>query len=171
MFKKICELFQADQIPFENLVSDLSDSANFMCGEKGGLENRLRDKARTFWISTVIFVKAFWQLLDNFVKKWIDDLHTDNKWSADIRDALKEFFFLLKIPFRMRPLRISHRWLIIFFDTFVLLYYSWFPDNEKHLYKEDVCLLYERYDLNEETINIVKSFHVKFKAKNLTKEG
>ena len=30
------------------------------------------------------------------------------------------------------------------FDVFVLLYYSWVPDNEKHLYKEDVCFLYEK---------------------------
>ena len=32
LFKKNCEQFQAKQIPFENLVSDLSDSANYMCG-------------------------------------------------------------------------------------------------------------------------------------------
>ena len=32
-------------------------------------------------------------------------------------------------------------------------------------------MLYEKYDLNEEANNIVKSFHVKFKAKKLTKEG
>ena len=64
----------------------------------------------------------------------------------------------------------SHCWLRHLFDAFVLLYYSWVPDDEKHLYKEDICLLYEKYDLNEEAISIVKSFHVKFKAKNLTKE-
>ena len=34
-----------------------------------------------------------------------------------------------------------------------------------------MSLLYEKYDLNEEAISIVKSFHVKFKAKNLMKEG
>ena len=45
LFKKICELFQADQIPFENRVSDLSDSTNYIRGKKGGLEKRLRDKA------------------------------------------------------------------------------------------------------------------------------
>ena len=28
------------------------------------------------------------------------------------------------------------------FDAFVLLCYSWVPDNEKHLCKEDICLLY-----------------------------
>ena len=38
-------IFQDDQIPFENLVSDLSDSTNFMRGKKSGLEKRLRDKA------------------------------------------------------------------------------------------------------------------------------
>ena len=56
------------------------------------------------------------------------------------------------------------------FDDFVLLYYSWVPDNEKHLWKEDFCLLYEKYDFNEEVINIIKSFHVNFKANNLTNE-
>ena len=50
------------------------------------------------------------------------------------------------------------------FDAFVLLYYSWVRDNEKHLYREAICLLYKKYDLNEEAINI-KSFHAKFKVK------
>ena len=50
------------------------------------------------------------------------------------------------------------------FDAFALLYYSWVRDNEKHLYREAICLLYKKYDLNEEAINI-KSFHAKFKVK------
>ena len=67
-----------------------------------------------------------------------------------IRDALKEISFLFNIPFRMLPLRISHRCLLLYdclsvnmsiFDAFVLLYYSWVPDKKKHLYKEDICLL------------------------------
>ena len=79
----------------------------------------------------------------------------------------------------MPPLRKSHRWLSLYdclsvnmsmFDAFALLYYSWVPDNEKHLFKEDICLLYKKYDLNEGTINI-KSFNAKFKVKSLTKEG
>ena len=31
--KKFCKLFQAGQIPFENLVSDLSDRANYVLGK------------------------------------------------------------------------------------------------------------------------------------------
>ena len=45
LFQTICNLFQDDQILFENLVSDLSDSTNYMRGKKSGLEKQLRDKA------------------------------------------------------------------------------------------------------------------------------
>ena len=48
LFETICKLFQDDQIPFENLVSDLSDSTNYMRGKKSGLEKRLRDKVHKF---------------------------------------------------------------------------------------------------------------------------
>ena len=36
LFKKICELVQADQTAFENCISDLSDSRNYMRNKKGG---------------------------------------------------------------------------------------------------------------------------------------
>ena len=48
LFETISKLFQDDQIPFENLVSDLSDSTNYMRGKKSGLEKRLRDKVHKF---------------------------------------------------------------------------------------------------------------------------
>ena len=38
LFENICELFQTDKIPLENLVSDLGDSTNYMYGKKGSLE-------------------------------------------------------------------------------------------------------------------------------------
>ena len=187
LFQTICKLFQDDLIPFEKLVSDLSDSTNYMRGKKSCLEKRLRDKA-----SQVLniegdcchhvhdSIKVFCQHFDNLVENFIDDIHNDNQWRTDIRDALRETCFLLNIPFKMLPLRISHHWLSLYdslsvdmsmFDAFGLLNDSWVPDNGKHLYKEDICLLYKKYDLNEEAINIIKSFHAKFKVKSLTKEG
>ena len=174
LFETTCKLFQDDQIPFKNLLSDLSDSTTYMRGKKSGLEKRLRDKASQLlnidgdcYHHVHNSIKVFCQPFDNFVKTFMDDIHSDNKWSIDIRDALKKICFLLNIPFSMLPLRISHHW----FLAFVLLYYSWVPDNKKYLYKEDICLLYEKYDLNEEAINIIKSFHAKFKVKSLTEEG
>ena len=118
LFQTICKLLQDDQIPFENLVSDLSDSTNYMRGKKSGLEKRLRDK--TPQLLNVDgdcchhvhnSIKVFCQPFDNLVEKFIDDVRIDSKWSTDVRDALKEICVLLNIPFRMPPLRTSHRWL------------------------------------------------------------
>ena len=76
LFKKICELFQAGQIPFENLVSGLSDSTTYIHGKKGGLEKRLRDKAQHLLnidgnCSHRIdnSVEIFCQLFNNFIEK------------------------------------------------------------------------------------------------------
>lgn len=44
LFENICELFQTDKIPLENLVSDLGDSTNYMHGKKGSLEKWVRDE-------------------------------------------------------------------------------------------------------------------------------
>ena len=116
-FQTICKLFQGDQIPFENLVCDLSESTNYIRGKKSGLEKRLRDKAPQLLNvdgdcchHVHNSIKVFCQPFDNLVEKFIDDVHIDSKWSTDVRDALKEICFLLNIPFRM-PLRTSHRWL------------------------------------------------------------
>ena len=38
LFQTIYKLFQDDQIPFENLVADLRDNTNYICGKKSGLE-------------------------------------------------------------------------------------------------------------------------------------
>ena len=179
IFQTISKLFQDDQIPFQKSVSDLSNSTNYMRGKKSGLEKRLWDKAPQLLNvdgdcchNVHSSIKVFCQPFDNLLETFIDDIHTDIKWSTDVRDALKEIYFLLNVPFRM-PLKISHRWLLLYgclsvnmsmFDAFVLLYYSWVPDNEKHLWKEDIYLLYKEYDINEEAINIIKNFHARFKV-------
>ena len=42
---KLVELFNRDAIPLSNVVSDLSDSTNYMRGKKGGIETLLRQIA------------------------------------------------------------------------------------------------------------------------------
>ena len=37
----ILKAFSEGEIPFENLISDLSDSASYMCGEKSGIEKKV----------------------------------------------------------------------------------------------------------------------------------
>ena len=40
LFSKISNAFSKDEIPLENLISNLSDSAGYMRGEKSGIEKR-----------------------------------------------------------------------------------------------------------------------------------
>ena len=130
-----------------------------MRGKKSGLENWLQINPHNLNVDSDCChhvhnsIKVFCQPFDNLVEKFIDDIHTDSKWSTNIKDALKEIFFPLNNPFRMPSLRISHCWLSLYdclsvsmsmVDAFVLLCYSWVPDNEKHSYKEDICLLYKK---------------------------
>ena len=42
---QIDAMFSGDEIPWENLISDLTDSAAYMKGKKRGLEVHLREKA------------------------------------------------------------------------------------------------------------------------------
>ena len=44
LFNSIENLFELDSISWHNLVSDLSDSTNYMRGKKSGLETKLREK-------------------------------------------------------------------------------------------------------------------------------
>ena len=87
----------------------------------GGLEKLLQNKALQlldidgdvcYHIHNTI--KQFCKPFECFVEKWIDDIHWDTKYSTDILDLLKEICFILNVPFRKPPQRVSHRWLSVF---------------------------------------------------------
>ena len=121
LFQTIYKLFWRWPNSVWKPAADLSDNTNYMCGKKSGLEKRLRDKAPQLLnvdgdCCHHVYnpIKVFCQPFDNLLENFIDDTQTDNKWSTDIRDALKETCFLLNIQFRMLPLRISHCWLSLY---------------------------------------------------------
>ena len=65
-------------------MSDLSDSTNYMCGKKSGLEKRLRNKAPQLLNvdgdcchHVHNSIKGFCQPFNNLVEKFTDDNHTD----------------------------------------------------------------------------------------------
>ena len=83
-------------------------------------------------------VKQFCKPFECFVEKWIDGIHWDTKYSTDILDLLKEICFILNVPFRKPPQRVSHRRLSVFnwlsinmtlIDPLILLYYPWIRNN------------------------------------------
>ena len=187
LFDTICKLFLKDEIPFGNLVSDLSDSTNYMRGKKSGLEKRLRDKApHLLDIDGDVChhihntVKEFCKPFENFVEKFIDDLHWDTKYSTDILDALRQICLVLDINFKKPPQRISHRWLSIFdclstditmYDAFKLLYYPWIPSNLINCYEEDISKFFSKYNVNAEGKHLINNIQQQMKRKSLTEDG
>ena len=91
MTEKILAYFDEDDIPLNNLISDLSDSTNYMRRKKGGVEALLREK-----IPTLLDIdgdtchhmhnpsKRFCTNFQRYLEKLLDDVHNDTRWSPDI---------------------------------------------------------------------------------------
>ena len=93
----ICNCFITDEIPFENLVSDLSDSTNYVREKEGGLRKIVtKQSPQLLEIDSDLChhihntVKQFCKPFECFVEKWNDDIHWNIKYSTDILDSLKE---------------------------------------------------------------------------------
>ena len=125
-------------------------------------------------------MKQFCKSFKCFVEKWIDDIYWDTKYSTDILDSLKEICFILDIPFRKPPQRVSHRWLLVFdclsidmtlIDPHTLLYYAWIPNEFRETYKGDTNNIFDQYELNENAKALINAFQTKVKQKKLTDDG
>ena len=125
-------------------------------------------------------VKQFCKPFECSVEKWIDDIHWDTKYSTDILDSLKEICFILNVPFRKPPQRVSHRWLSIFncpsinmtlIDPLILLNYAWIPNGFRETYEGDIKTIFDKYKLNEKDKTIINAIQTKMKQKKLTEEG
>lgn len=103
VFSGIETCFSRNGIPWDNLILDLSGSV--IWGKSSAVESKLGDKAphlldidcnvcHHMHNSVMSFSKPF----NKYVETFIDDVHTDMKWSSDIRDALKEIWFDLTYP-------------------------------------------------------------------------
>ena len=183
----ICNYFIRDDIPLQNLVSDLSVSTNYMRGKRGGLEKLLQSKApQLLDIDGDVChhfhntIKQFCKRFECFAEKWIDGIHWDTKYSTDILDSLKEICFILNVPFRKPPKRVSHRWLSVFnclsinmtlIDPLILLNYVWIPNDFCEMYEGDINTIFDKYELNEKAKAIINAIQTKMKQNKLTDEG
>ena len=160
---KIVELFTRDEIPFSNIVSDLSDSTNYMRGKKGGLETLLHEIApQRLDIDGDLChhvhnaIPQFSDPFDKYIERYLDDIHTDMQYSVDILERLKDTCFILDISSVKPPERVPHRWLYLFdvllvdnvmFDALHLIYYSWLS---KGLYKDDMKEIMKKFEISKE---------------------
>ena len=187
LLKRICNCFIRDNIPFQNLVSDLSDSTNYMRGKRGGLEKLLQSKApQLLDIDGYVYhhihntVKQFCKRFECSAEKWIDDIHWETRYSTDILDSLKEICFTLNVPFRKPPQRVSHRCLSVFHClstnmTFIypliLSYYAWIPNDFRGTYEGDIKTIFDKYELNGKAKSTTNVIQTKMKQNKLTDEG
>ena len=149
LLEHVTTMLLKDEIPFENVVSNLLDSTNYMRGKVAGFETLLR-KEMPHLLNidgdtchhTHNTVKKFLSPFKKYIEHLCDDLHTDFQWSADQRQYLAEIREFIGINYRMPAARVDHRWLssynaveidISLPSAFTVFYFTW-------LSKEDVCI-------------------------------
>ena len=120
LFRKLQSVFLQFNLPWEDLLAMLTDSASVMRGEKNGLEKRVRDL-----VPHLIdidggschrmhnIVKNFTNHLDKFLEGLLRNIYTDFKTSADSLEMFKEISFHMELTFRKPVNYIAARWLLV----------------------------------------------------------
>jgi hypothetical protein len=178
-------LFKENDIPLAKLISNLSDSTNYMRGKVSGFETRLREAApHLLDIDGDIChhihnaVQKFCGNFNRIAEGLLDDLHTDSKWSPDIREALREVCTILGIDFTTPAQRVAHRWLSVYdvlekdlkmMKAFRVFYFAWIPPNLRQAYVPVVAkvLAGVSREARERVYQIINNM----KKKSLTQDG
>ena len=181
----VLDALKADDIPLDNVISNLSDSTNYMRGKKAGFETLLRDKIKHLLDIdgdichhahnvTALFLKPFGKV----VEKLCTDIHTDMLYSTDMRGYLVDLCDILSLPYHMPPGYVEHRWLSILtaadinaemMDAFTLMYYGWVDKEFKDVYKDEVDVLMK--DSSERSRGQVTFIQRECSKKSLTEKG
>lgn len=187
LFNFIMKIFDDNGIPKDNLISDLSDSTNYMRGKISGLETRLRaecpqlldidgDVCHHVHNTVRLFCKQFGQLVEHL----LDDLFTDFKYSPDLREALSKICSIMKIKYRKPPQRVAHRWLSTYdvtvvdlemMDALVVFYYAFLKKGDKDTYKDVMIQMLKKNKVEKEKRKDVYEILGTLSKKSLTKDG
>ncbi|KAI4821042.1 hypothetical protein KUCAC02_028994 [Chaenocephalus aceratus] len=150
--KVLCEFFEKNNIPWNNLVSMLMDLCAVMRGSP---------------------------LTD--LEKLFSDLQVDHKWSPDQVMYLKEIAMILNIS-ASSPQRgfVPHRWLSAYdasmathamMPAYKVLYYGFLSTADKELYREPLELMYTKYHVNQAGRARIKVVQEELNRKGMTPQG
>ena len=185
LLQELNKVFTDNQIPWTNLMSVLMDSCAVMRGSKSGLEVRLRSEKAPHLLdidgdSCYHIHNAAHQFLKPF-EFWIERLfivlHTDFKWSVDLRDALATITELIGCKFTMPERFIHHRWLSVYdvavsnnrlMDAFKLFFYAFLTKEDKPLYTVQI---YHRRKVSKEAQDQIRKIQKSLSEKKLTYDG
>ena len=185
VFRAVAESFERDNIPMNNLVASLSDSAAYMRGSKSGFETLLRVQAPHLLdiggdtchnVHNV--VKRFCGHFSRYIEELLDDIHIDLKYSKDIEDYLRDICRLKGLGFLKPRQRVPHRWLSVYdcslpiqqmMPALTLLYWAWFPETE---HSNEMKILYKNLlPSSDHGKKLITSIHTECRLKSLTSEG
>ncbi|KAF3857796.1 hypothetical protein F7725_010997 [Dissostichus mawsoni] len=186
--KVLCEFFEKNNIPWNNLVSMLMDSCAVMRGSKTGLEIRMHqycpnlldiDGDSCHHIHNA--AKKFSEPFDSYLEKLFSDLQVDHQWSPDQVMYLKEIAMILNLP-ASSPQRgfVPHRWLSAYdasmatyamMPAYRVLYYGFLSTADKELYREPLELMYTKYHVNQAGRARIKVVQEELNRKGMTPQG
>ncbi|KAJ4929460.1 hypothetical protein JOQ06_005068 [Pogonophryne albipinna] len=186
--KVLCEFFEKNNIPWNNLVSMLMDSCAVMRGSKTGLEIRMHqycpnlldvDGDSCHHIHNA--AKKFSEPFDSYLEKLFSDLQVDHQWSPDQVVYHKEIAMILNLP-ASSPQRgfVRHRWLSAYdasmathamMPAYRVLYYGFLSTADKELYREPLELMYTKYHVNQAGRARIKVVQEELNRKGMTPQG
>ena len=189
----IVDQLKEDEIPMQNLVADLSDSASAMRGKKSGVEKRLRDVAPHMLSiggdtchDMHRCCKTFAVKFEKHVEKFIGDVHNDVKYSVDIKQFLSDLCLITGESFHKPPERTDHRWLSTYdcivkimpmISSLQILYFSFLPGKAvgenigKDMYDEDFKKLLDEKAVTEKGRTEISKISKTLGRKKMTKDG
>lgn len=190
LFSALDGLFERMNLPWDNLVSIFMDSCAVMRGSKNGLEKKIRDRRAPHLLdidgdSCHHLHNASKKLccpFEHWVESFLSDLHTDHKWSADMKDGLREICSIFGIHFSRPECYIPHRWLSVLdvsletlrmWDALVMFYYAFLSNEDKCTYKDIVSAILQKREVQETGRARIKELWKELgnRSKNFTNEG
>lgn len=187
LFKGICDIFETNDLPWENLVSVLLDSCNVMRGKKKGLETRIRLKCPNLLDidgdschHAHNCAKKFCKPFDHYLESLFADIHNDLKYSPDMRAALAELCDTIGVKFTMPQCFVSYRWLSAYdcavdlkrlIGPLTLFYFSFLSKQEKRDFLHIIVKVYKNYNINDLSRDSIRNLQQKIGEKNMTELG
>ncbi|GBM18111.1 hypothetical protein AVEN_75529-1 [Araneus ventricosus] len=121
IFQGLIQIFDKNNIPWQNLMSVLMDSCSVMSGENAGLEVKISsqcphlldidgDSCHHVHNAAKQFSKSFGM----FVESLCTDIHNDLKWSPGLHAIFSEICCALKVKCTMPQAFVSFRWLSLY---------------------------------------------------------
>ena len=121
LYNKVKLMFERLELPWENLLAILMDSASVMRGSKSGLEKRLRDTVAPHLLDIDgdachhihNIVKKFIKPFDSFLENLFRNIFRDFNLSADLQKHLQQICYYTGVTSRVPPNYIATRWLSV----------------------------------------------------------